>query len=378
MANAQDNNIVLNFKYKLLLNRKQHSELLAICESQRILYNAALQHRIGAWEKAKESISLYTQQKELAELRQDIEYSSIPSNLQRWTLSRLDNAYQNFFRRVKTKREKAGFPRFRGKGRWTSFGFLEFSGIRFDGKQLRFKGLTGGLRLHLHRPVPEGKFMSCIFKRDVKGWTILFQIRVSCAPLQTICKQLGIDMGLTTLAALSTGELIPNIRVTKRMAKQLRRKQRALARCIKESNRRKKVKQATTRCQAKIKNIRRTYLHQVSAKLVRENDLIAMEDLNTRALAGGILAKHVNDAAWTTLRNYITYKGAKTGKKIVVVNPRHTSQECPQCGVTAKKTLTQRIHNCACGCVLDRDVAAAQVILKRGGTAPPIPQDKAA
>lgn len=377
MADSQVPSIVVTYKYRLLPNKRQHKVLVSILESQRQLYNGALEHRITAYRRNAKTVTLYTQQKELTELRREQDYAALPANLQRWTLRRLDEAYQAFFQRVKAKGEKAGFPRFRGKGRWNSFGFSEFSGIQLKDKRLYFKGMPGSLRMHLHRPLPEGKPLFCTFTRDHKGWSVCLQYRVPVQAIPATGRQVGIDMGLKELAVLSTGEAIPNPRMAKRAERELRRRQRALARCKKGSNRRKKVRLAVTRCHAKVKYTRNTHLHQVSARLVRENDLIAIEDLNVKGLARSMLAKSVHDASWATLRQFIAYKAAYAGRTVTAVDPKHTSQVCPECGIAARKTLKQRTHRCECGCVLDRDHAAALVILQRGRSGSRVSERKA-
>lgn len=303
---------------------------------------------------------------ELTELRREPEFALLPANIQRWTLRRLDEAYKGFYRRLKSKGEKAGFPRFRGKSRWSSFGFAEFSGIILLDNRLYFKSMPAGLRMHLHRPLPDGKPLCCTFTQDAKGWFVCLQYCVSRQTLPKAYKQIGLDVGLTHLATLSTGETIPNVRVARRAEREMRRRQRALSRCKKGSKSRTKVRRSLTRFHTKITNMRRTYLHQFSMRLVRENDLIAIENLNVKGLAGSMLAKDVRDASWTTLRQFIAYKAAYAGRTMVAVDPKHTSQTCPECGQVAKKTLKQRTHECDCGCILDRDHAAALVILQRG------------
>jgi putative transposase len=88
-----------------------------------------------------------------------------------------------------------------------------------------------------------------------------------------------------------------------------------------------------------------------------------MEDLNIKGLAAGMLAKAVHNAAWNSLVQKITYKAECAGSVLKLVDPRGTSQTCPDCGNVKCKTLSERMHRCPCGCTLDRDVAAAQVIL---------------
>ena len=134
--------MVLTWRYRLLPKASQYRRLEEICESQRLLYNAALEERIGAWRKAGKSITFFDQSKSLAEWRGfDDEASSLPSNLQRWTLAKVNDAFTGFFSRIRGNNGKAGFPRFRSKSRWRSFGFKEFSGIRLEGRYLRFKGM---------------------------------------------------------------------------------------------------------------------------------------------------------------------------------------------------------------------------------------------
>src|SRR5258706_2729681 len=164
--------MIVSFRYRLLPTKRQHRALEQILESQRQLYNAALEERIDAYRKAGLTRTLFDQSKALTEWRQsDPEASALPLNLQRATLKRLDEAYRGFFRRVKAG-VKPGFPRFRGKGWFDSFGFSEFSGITFKNLRLHFKGMPGGLRVYLHRALPAGaSIRSCNFKRNTKGWT---------------------------------------------------------------------------------------------------------------------------------------------------------------------------------------------------------------
>src|SRR5687768_9333282 len=171
--------MILTYCYRLLPSKAQHRALEAILEDQRQLYNAALEERVGAYRNAGITRTYVDQCKALTEWRRsDSEAASMPLCLQRWTLKQLDEAYRGFFRRLKAGAEP-GFPRFRGKGRFTTFGFREFSGIRFQNGRLRFKGMPGGLRVHLHRPLPEGTAIrSCVFRRDAKGWKVGFAVDI--------------------------------------------------------------------------------------------------------------------------------------------------------------------------------------------------------
>lgn len=368
---AEATSMHLTFKYRLLPSRAQHTALSRILEDQRQLYNAALQERIECYRKTGVGRSCIDQQKALTEWRNaDSDARSVPLNIQRWTLKRLDNAYRAFFDRIKS-RNGSGYPRYRGKGWWNSFGFREFKGISIARNRIRFDGLPGSLRLNLHRPLPPGRPLSCVFTHDAKGWAVCFQVKVSCSPEGRSRKSaVGIDLGIKTLVALSNGTLIPNPRPSRRAAKELRRRQRALARCGMGSKRRRKVKAQVTRLHANVRNARVTALHQISSRLVKEYDVIAVEALNTRGLMRSILSRDVQDASWGQFRKLLRYKAERAGAHFIEVDPKFTSQTCPCCGNIATKPLAERTHRCDCGCVLDRDVAAAQVILKRAVVGP--------
>jgi putative transposase len=124
---------------------------------------------------------------------------------------------------------------------------------------------------------------------------------------------------------------------------------------------------ALTRCHARIVNTRKTYLHQVSARLVSGYDIIVLERLNVRALASGRLAKSINDASWGTLREMIAYKAESAGRQFIEVDPRDTTQACSGCGCIVPKKLSERWHCCPhCGLEMDRDHNAAINILRKG------------
>jgi putative transposase len=356
---------VLTFKYRLLPKKRQHAALARILESQRQLYNAALEERINCYRKTGKSLSYIDQCKALTELRKDSDFSNVPTNLQRGTLKRLDEAFEGFFSRLK-RGDKPGFPRFRGKSWFASFEFAEWSGARFDGNRVRFKGMPGGLRVHMHRPLPAAKILSAKFKRDAKGWSVCLVARVPCEATKQGGRSVGLDMGIKALATGNDGLIIPNPHSARRAERDMRRRQRALARCKRGSNGRKKVKARLARVHAKIANCRSTYLHQQSSMLVRNYDRIAIEDLNIKGLARGMLARDVNDASWGRLIQLLDYKAAKAGVELIKVNPRNTSQACSGCGVIVPKTLAVRTHNCPdCGLSLCRDENAARNILSK-------------
>ena len=363
--------MVLSYCYRLLPSRRQHRALEAILESQRQLYNAALEERIGAYRRGV-TLSYFDQSRSLTLWRnEDQEARTLPVSLHRATLKRLDGAYKAFFRRVSVG-EKPGFPRFRGKGWFDSFAFRDMCGIQVARGRIRFNGLPGSLRIHEHRPIPqEAQVKSCAFHRAPSGWRVSISVEHPEVQESNGSRAVGVDLGLFSLAALSTGETFPNLAPGRKHEKRLRIVQRSLQRKRRGSRGYRSCRTVIRRLNEEIRHQRNNHLHQVSAKLAKGHDLIAVEKLNVKALAKSALGKPVRDAAWGTLLSMIRYKAARAGTRIVEVSCHDTSQLCSGCGCRVPKELGTRHHTCgACGLSVDRDVNAARVILQRAGVGP--------
>ena len=351
---SPNSDTVATYRYRLLPTRAQHQRLSAALERSRQLYNAALEERIDCYRKTGGGRTFFDQSAALTQLRQ-AEGTPYAHSMERAPLKAVDLAYRAFFNR-------GGFPRFKGRERFKSIGFLDRLGWGVQGERFRAKGI-GSIRMHMHRPLPCAPKTARI-KREGRHWFVTLVVGVERAAANDR-PPVGIDAGLSTLAALSNGELIENTRPYLRAMRKLRVKQRALARCKRGSKRRAKVRANLTAAHLKIRRTRDTYLHQVSANITHRFGLIAVERLNVRGLASGILARSVNDASWAKLFDFLRYKAERAGGRFVEVDPRYTSQTCPECGVIEPKALSERMHRCPCGCVEDRDVAAAKVVLLR-------------
>jgi putative transposase len=362
--------VILTYRYRLLPLKFQHRALERLSAAQRELYNAALEERIDCYRKTGKTRTYIDRCKALTECRRDLpDMAELPANLQRWTLKRLDDAFQGFFRRLKARSGKAGFPRFHGKGRWEAFGFAEFSGIRFDGKRLRFASMPGGLKVHLHRELPEdANIRSCVFRQDGLGWFVCLQIAVPTPEKRVIETVVGVDLGLEVIAYCSDNVVIPNPRISRRAEKELRRRQRALYRCKKGSQRRHKVRAQVARVHRRITNTRNSWLHKESAGLVKRADLIIVEDLKVaNMIRHPTLARSIADASWSRFVSMLSYKVEKTGGHLIRVDPRNTSQECSRCHELVPKSLAVRTHKCPfCGLVIARDYNSSLNIRRAG------------
>ncbi|HEX8650223.1 MAG TPA: transposase [Pyrinomonadaceae bacterium] len=342
------------YKYRLFPSRAQTTRmdgtLALLCE----LYNAGLQERRDAYRLERKSIRYVEQANQLPGIKESRpELNKIHSQVLQDVLRRLDKAFQSFFRRVKERNGKAGFPRFRSRSRYDSFTYAQSGFALKDGRLSLSK--IGDVRIKLHRPI-EGKIKTLTITRSATGkWYACFSVEIEAQPLPANHKSIGIDVGLSHFATLSNGEQIANPRFfrtdEKALAKAQRRKKRKAARRIHE----------------RIANRRRNFAHQLSRALVSMFGLIVFEDLNIKGmLKNHCLSKSIQDAAWNQLIQYTNYKAADAGRVVRTVDPRGTSQGCSACGAIVVKDLSQRIHDCSCGLQLDRDHNAALNILALG------------
>jgi putative transposase len=339
---------MLSFRYRIYPNKAQTALLSEMLGDFCQLYNAALEHRIAAYRRGM-TVGFYDQSAALVEIRRDLEdQGRWSSTAQRQVLRRLDKAYRAFFGRVK-RGAKPGFPRFRSRDRYHAADFRVGGGltIRESGK-LRFVGVEGLIKVRWHRELP-GKPKSAILSRTALGWFIVFHVEV--APVERASTDsVGIDLGLTSLVALSNGEHIACRNITKRNARKLRVRQRALSRSKLDSKVRQKRRAAVAKLHAHIANARRDNLHKIAASIVSRFGRIAIENLEVRKIivseTSPSLAKDVHDAAWSTLTGMLAYKAERAGCELVKVEPVDT---CPQGQVAAAIAVHQRAFGLPAG-----------------------------
>ena len=219
----------------------------------------------------------------------------------------------------------------------------------------------GPIRIFKHRDV-EGKIKTCTIKKDNLGhWYAILVSEVEDVSPTEPETAIGVDVGLKSLVALSTGETIEYPRYYIQAEERLAAAQRNLSRKKKGSANRRKAKARAAKLHQKIQNHRDEFLHQVSRMIVDSADLIVFENLNISGmLKNHHLAKHIQDHAWGKLIQFTQSKAAKAGKVVELVDARYTSQKCSQCGIMVPKTLADRTHFCPnCGLEMDRDINAS-------------------
>lgn len=355
------------FRYPLYPTKVQETLLDNWLAKACSLYNAALEQRRDAWKKIRKSVSLFEQGRDLTELRSSFpDFAEVPQRVLRSSLRRVDLAFKGFFRRVKSG-DKPGYPRFKSKNQFNSFSIGE--SCNFNASHVELFKKIGAVKFHYYREI-KGELKNVIVLREGGKWFVLFQCDLGCAPLKITPKTLvGIDVGLTSLAVLSNGEIIKNPRYFKAEEKRLARRQQHVSRCKMGSKRRAKAKNLIGKSYGRLKDLRENNSRQIAQNLYKKWDAIALEDLDLNNLNQKNLAKYTTDAAWSRLRNALARKAESAGKHLVLVDPKFTSQTCSACGVVKKKKLSERAHKCPCGFSTSRDHNAAINIAKLGFTA---------
>ncbi len=357
------------YKYRLYPNKIQRQLLVNTLESCRVLYNCALEQRKIAFRQFEVSLNYYNQADELKTLKEYFPgYKNIYSQVLQDVLKRVDKAFQNFFRRLKTS-EKPGYPRFKGRGWYDSFTYPQ-SGFSLSdnhkGNQRLKLSKIGNIKIKLHRGI-KGIIKTCSVKRELNNWYVCFACETKSELLPKAFRDVGIDVGIEKFAALSDGVLIYNPKFLRKSEAKLKSQQRSLSRKKKGSNSRKKQRNKLAKIHCKIKDQRNDFLHNESKKLIKNYDVIVFEDLRIKNMVKNhYLAKSISDASWAKFIKYVSYKAESAGKKVIFVNPRNTSQICSNCGAMVKKSLSVRVHKCPCGLEIDRDINAAINILRLG------------
>jgi putative transposase len=380
-----------SFKFLLRPTAKQRDALTACLEDHRQLYNAALEERREAWRKRRVSVTFYSQSAQLPDIR-----GADPEGQGRWaaasqqaTIRRLDRAFQAFFRRVEAS-QSSGYPRFKGRGWFDTVVWpQDGNGCRWDSApangQMRvyLKGL-GHVRVHAHRKV-EGRVKTVSVKREGRRWYVVLSCDdVPDEPLPETGAAAGIDMGVASFLTTSDGVQIPNPRHLAASAGRLAVAQQALARCKRESNRRRKVRARVAAIHGKVRRQRLDHARKTALWLVRHHDLIAHEDLTianmTRSASGTAEAPGTNvaqkrglnrsilDAGWGVFLRVLASTAERACRQVIAVNPANTSRKCPSCGHRAKENrVTQADFRCvSCGYAGHADVVGAINVLRAG------------
>ena len=368
MNKTTENSVSKTFRFRIFPSKAQTAKLENTLDLCRFLYNSALAERRGAYQINKISLNYYDQASQLKEIKEtNPEYKDVHSQVCQDVLKRVDKAFQNFFRRVKSKQGKAGFPRFQNKFRYNSFTFAQ-SGFNLSENKLTLSKI-GKVKIKLHRAIT-GKVKTLTISRDSCGkWFACFSVETAKEILEPTNNAVGIDCGLVIFAKFSDETEVNNPRFFRESENRLATAQRKLSAQIKGSKERHEKRRVVAKIHNRIKNQRSNFTHGLSRFLVNSYDIIVFEKLQVlNMVKNRCIAKSIADASWNQVIEQTRYKAESAGRKFVQINPAYTSQTCRICGHCDKANRqSQAVFSCVnCNHTENADLNAAKNISRLG------------
>jgi putative transposase len=381
----------LTYTYALKLTQQQSQTYEDWLETSRRVWNFALAERKDWYNSRSCRIDACRLKQEYI-ISADASRPTFASQCKALTQARkssahLAAAHSQMLQQVLRRLEKAfigmwesgrGFPRFKKQGRMRSLLFPQLGVSPLKGNQVKLPGV-GWVKMRLSRPIPDGfGVKQAQVVKKASGWYVMLTLQVVTEPCRSADvdvpnvaphgQPLGIDLGLKSFLATSTGKTIARPRFFVNLQRKLKLLQQRVSHKKLGSNNWRKAQQKVARLHEHIHDTRKDFHFKLAHQLCDWAGMIFAEDLNFKAWAKGMFSKHTLDAGLGNFLSILEWVCWKRGVYFAKVNPDGTSQTCPNCNHhTGKKGLNERVHRCdECGYTTDRDVAAAQVVMQRG------------
>ena len=361
--------ILRAYKYRAYPTKEQEVLLAKHFGCSRWIYNYALDKKIKTYQTTKESLSRFTIQKDLPELKKAEEtkwLKEVNSQSLQASLENLDKSFTKFFR------DKKGFPKFKSKhDNRQSFSVPQNGIVDFETSTISLPKFKNPIKCKLHRRF-EGNSKTVTVSKTPTGKyfvSVLVEVNEELPVLKPIDenKAVGLDLGIKTFAVLSNGDEIQNPRNLKKSLKKLKKLQRKVSKKVKGSNNRKKAVKKLAILHEKVSNKRNDFLHKVTAKLVSEHDTLCLETLKaSNMIKNHKLAQALSDISIGRFNVILEYKAKWNGVNILRIGQFTPSIRMCTCGVVNKELkLSDRIWTCkACGATHERDELASNNIKK--------------